>query len=135
MGVAHIFLRKSLDAGVVLVVVRANERNSTEDIGRCSRQRQRCRLLVGVGREGVTERDNKLVSLPPKRVDVQRRQFKMMLSITCFKASLVILGLVNIAIADADKPCTVHDDGKFYDLNTLKARYAGAVMSRSFRIH
>jgi hypothetical protein len=60
MGVAHIFRRKSLDAGVVLVVVRANERNSTEDIGRCSRQRQRCRFLVGVGREGVTERDGNL---------------------------------------------------------------------------
>ncbi|KIJ97047.1 hypothetical protein K443DRAFT_681833 [Laccaria amethystina LaAM-08-1] len=45
----------------------------------------------------------------------------MMLSRTCFKASLVTLGLITIAIADADKPCTVHDDGKFYDLNTLKA--------------
>lgn len=58
MGFARIFLRKSLEAGVVLVVVRANERNSTEDIGRCSRQRQRCRFLVGVEREGVTKRDS-----------------------------------------------------------------------------
>ena len=58
-----------------------------------------------------------------------------MLSKTRFKASLVILGLITIAIADADKPCTVYDDGKFYDLNTLKARYAGALMSRSFCIH
>ncbi|EDR00758.1 uncharacterized protein LACBIDRAFT_333850 [Laccaria bicolor S238N-H82] len=72
------------------------------------RNQQECR------RQGTWPHSNHL-----GRANVQR-QFKMMLSRTCYKASLDILGLVTTTIADA-KPCTVHDDGKS-DLNTLKAR-------------
>lgn len=35
---------------------------------------------------------------------------------------LVILFYISGAIAE-EKPCTVHEDGKFYDLNPLKSKY------------
>lgn len=41
----------------------------------------------------------------------------------------ILLGFGLMALAD-DTPCTLHHEGKYYNLNSLKARYAlGAIMT------
>lgn len=47
----------------------------------------------------------------------------IMLARRALFSGLVLFFYISGAIAE-EKPCTVHEDGRFYDLNPLKSKYA-----------